>query len=594
MSNTTFPSSPVTFVDIPEVVRFDAHFKYSFFTPDESLDFSQQRQVDGDPARCVTFEFSPVDIDGRLLVRRRLATALRQTEHDLTSAIMEHDLTSTRFVGVRFQDTQLDGKLTSIVSGAVVDRIARHNAGVTGQFNATAAEIDDVLHRGTVNLFDVAKLMSGEAHHVSNDDDASIVARAASRLTALNASFIDEAHARERIDRQFERITDVGIDVQLNAKFIDPLITSVVTDPVSIHADEVADLVNSSRATQDEARRIMNSTGIDASEYEMFVEPTSVRAIDVKSFTGMKRIVGYVIDKYEVASDGTHVVHHPIVVTNPVASHAVDIEISYGRRYIYTVRTIAEVEFTTVLNGQNVAATLLISSRPGIRRVIDTVEHVPPPPPADFSVKWDHASHAPRLVWSFPVNRQRDIKTWRVFRRRSIAEPFELIREIDFDDSVIKVIEHVDLQIVDFVSGPINFHIDAEFNTAGEFIYTVCTVDAHGLMSNYSTQFIVRFDVGRSHTVTKLISIAGAPASYPNMYVTQDDVIVDIIADSHHNQVDVFFDPDALSLVRGKIRQDLVTSGDAGLYKLQFINVDLQQTAAVDIVIRNALTTRPV
>lgn len=586
MSNTTFPSSPITFVDIPEVTKFNARFEYNFFVPDESLDFTQQRfdKKNKNISKCIIFDFSPVNIVGQQSYNRK-STSNRKTL-DFTTAILEHDLTSVKFIGTRFQDSQLDGKLADIVSGAIGDKIQRYNAGLTNQFNATTTEINNILQRGSTNLFDVAKLITSDGETITGD--ASIIVKAASNLAKLNALFIDDAQTRVRIDQQFLKIADVGVDVQMNAKFVHSLITSVVTDPVSIHVDEVASLIDTSYTIQDTARRSMNSTGIDANEYEAVIEPTFIRAInDVKSFDGIKRIVGYIIDKIEVREDNIQVPQRPIIILNSTSTHAVDVEISYGRKYIYSIRTIAEVEFTSVLDGQVVAATILISSRVGKQHIIETVEYVAPPAPADFNIKWDYALRAPRLTWSFPVNKQRDIKSWRIFKRNSINESFELINEINFDNSIIKHQHNVNKQFINFVNSPINFYIDDKFNISQECIYTVCSVDAHGLMSNYSTQFVVTFNTGKNKITTKLLSIAGAPISYPNMYIDQEDIFVDVITDSQHKQVDIFFDPDTHILTRGALQNNIIIADNIGLYRLQFINCDLQQSAAIDLTIHN-------
>lgn len=71
------------------------------------------------------------------------------------------------------------------------------------------------------------------------------------------------------------------------------------------------------------------------------------------------------------------------------------------------------------------------------------------------------------------------------------------------------------------------------------------------------------------------------------MYVTQDDVVVDVIADSRRERVDVFFDPDAAWLKQGRSRTRHVKTDDVGLYRLQFINCDAQQTASIDIMVHD-------
>ena len=74
----------------------------------------------------------------------------------------------------------------------------------------------------------------------------------------------------------------------------------------------------------------------------------------------------------------------------------------------------------------------LVSSRQSQELEILCTEEVPPPHPADFNVRWLANSEELQLHWNFPVNTQRDIKQWQVFRRTSVYEPFELQKVFDF------------------------------------------------------------------------------------------------------------------------------------------------------------------
>ena len=59
----------------------------------------------------------------------------------------------------------------------------------------------------------------------------------------------------------------------------------------------------------------------------------------------------------------------------------------------------------------------------------------------------------------------------------------------------------------------------------------------------------------------------------------------DCIKDSRHHSLQVFFDPEYLSIVNdaGEDLELLTTKEQKGSYKLQIINVDRQQSQVIDI-----------
>ena len=62
-----------------------------------------------------------------------------------------------------------------------------------------------------------------------------------------------------------------------------------------------------------------------------------------------------------------------------------------------------------------------------------------------------------------------------------------------------------------------------------------------------------------------------------------------MIKDSGHDRVTVYFDPEFLEVFdeNGSDLGLLATGNNDGLYKLQFINTDLQQATTLDIIIND-------
>jgi hypothetical protein len=207
-----------------------------------------------------------------------------------------------------------------------------------------------------------------------------------------------------------------------------------------------------------------------------------------------------------------------------------------------------------------------------------------------------------------PIVATRDVKRFQVLRRKSVSEPFELIREFDFDDSDVLTPrkEVPDLSRVIKTEHSVGVFVDEEFTKDSTFIYALCSIDAHDLTSNYSQQFVVSFDRYKNKLVKQLISPSGAPKAYPNFYLLPDigvgigntNITVDAMKDSSHKQMKIYFDPEYLTVKeasglwssRGKALRLIDTTSSDSLYKLQIINVDRQKSQVLDIKIEDLRT----
>ena len=607
MNGSSYPSTPVIFVDIPEVTRVSAEFTYGFFVPDESNDTSG-RELSSTPVstidptrslrnvpRYVSITFLPGNV-----TKTNTRNEFRPANDNISSlslktqlnhVVFEHQLTSTAFTGIRFQDDLIDEKLFTMLSSSFEARVDRFNRGVSDQFAATQRSISNILSRANVNLLDAGTLMSAGHDTI----DAKLIVDGMNRLRSLNTRFIDESERREMLASEFDVVKDVGHDVQLNAKFASTLLSSVVNDPLGLYNDEITPMLVAASRLQSAAQAHVNVNVIDAAEFEPSADPVAIRRVTSALSEPVHRIVGFIIDRFEVSSSGELLPLQPIIVENPNATKAYDVNVAYGRRYAYAVRTIASVEFPAYDDAGIVLATVLISSKASQRYVVETVEHVPPPPPVDIDVRWDRGQNVMRLSWSFPTNTQRDIKRWQVFRRQTIYEPYTLLKEYNFDDSNVKYTtgEEPNASVTSIVTSPVNYYMDHDFNTSSTAIYAICAIDAHGMSSNYSEQFEVKFDQQRNGVVKRRISPSGAPKAYPNVFVTCDDVFVDVLRDSGHKQLDVYFDPEYLDIVdrSGQVGL-LATDKNGGMYRLQLINTDLQQAQMLDITLRDIRTKK--
>lgn len=617
--STSFPSKPVVGIDVPEVRRFRAQFHYNFFTTDERLNeegtvppqISRRKNTSFDSEfideiekivpRFVSFSFRPVKlqffakrspfIQASVSVNRR-----GLIRRNLDRIHGEDEFANASFTGIEFQDTGIDGKFYLLMSGSLAKRINSKNLETARAINDEIGKIGTAIDSEKVSLLDVSKFLNNETDVEIPDK---LIIKSLNRLQSLGARFLDDEQTQEKIDETFERIKRVKTRIRINNKIINSALQTSANDPVGIFADEIGPMLEKAANIQDNEVAASAPTEVDAADFDIVVDAIHQQAIPHNTiFSPTKRIIGYIIDKFEVLDDGTLEPQTPIILEEPNVNSAVDFKVAYGTTYVYQIRAIAEVVFATTDpdTEELVASTVLISSSPSQRVCVECVEEVPPPPPADFDVSWETRERAARLMWSFPVNPQRDIKRFQIFRRRTTMEPFQLVKEFDFDDSDVKTpgFENPNINLIERMNSPRTFWLDREFTKDSKFIYTLCSIDAHGLSSNYGMQFEISFDRFKNKLIKKLVSNSGAPKPYPNMYL-REDTFADVIKDSGHSRVRIYFDPEYLSVCHGRSSDRdlglLATDQTNGKYQLQFINLDLQKRQGIDILLRDKRTT---
>ena len=68
---------------------------------------------------------------------------------------------------------------------------------------------------------------------------------------------------------------------------------------------------------------------------------------------------------------------------------------------------------------------------------------------------------------------------------------------------------------------------DDTFNPTEITIYAICSIDAHGLVSNYSEQIAFTYDYLNKETLADLVSTPGAPIFYPNIMIPRKTIFFD-------------------------------------------------------------------
>lgn len=308
-----------------------------------------------------------------------------------------------------------------------------------------------------------------------------------------------------------------------------------------------------------------SNASIAESVYTTQVQPISAKPIgaqvakpqDVKSifsaYSEYPKInhAGYLITKIEVLQNGTYEERGKMVTDNPDGLYIVDKNIRYGGVYVYEVKSVYHVEL--LAEERNVddpscdelaLVEILIASEGNLASVRCT-ESIPPPPPTNIRVGFDYKTRKPRVTWQFPVNPQRDIKRFQVFKRMSVREPFKLIKEFDFDNSTIRtnVTEVASEKSLYRLDHPQISCIDNEWESGQKPIYTVACVDAHALSSNFCSQMRFIYDKRLNKVRNELVSFPGAPKPYPNLLLNEDS-FQDAIKVSGYDRMRVYLEPE--------------------------------------------------
>jgi len=618
----TFPSKVITVLDVPEVLDFHASFRYNFFVADEKVNDRGDRRVQGASdddeekelakriPRWIDFSFSPVDtrtnaaVDNEFVARiSRPQDVARLIRNNLSKIQNESDVAQKGYTALKLQDSSLDTKARRLVHHTLTTRARakwpdeKSNRKLLKKMQ-TRSEQSKLLNEITSNHITSRWIMHafGQMHQ-----NSTYLQRRSFTFKWKGKSHTHSYNMRRPKPSMFHRFTKHGTYAQVNNKFIHTILTRSVADPMGPFGDEFSLQLEDTKQLQEEERKHNRPGIIGDYEYLPNIVPISVERVDPNKIGTAVKIVGYLVDKFEYSHYGRRYKKTSIIIPGATTGSGVDSKIKYGSKYAYSVRSIALVQFTAVdeETSQVYAVSGLLCSRPSPETIVTCKEFRAPPPPGDVNFVWDYEDECLVIMWSFPVVSQRDIKRFQLFRRGSIKEPFELQVEYDFDDSVIPDprSEYPRRSRVKEMESPLTTYHDYEFTRDSIAIYSLCSIDAHDFSSNYSVQYVVWFDKVKNRLRKRLVSPSGAPKPYPNFYLVEGmipgmqdvNLTSDCIKDSRHHSLQVFFDPEYLSIVNddGEDLELLATKESKGSYKLQIINCDRQQSQVVDIEIED-------
>ena len=392
----------------------------------------------------------------------------------------------------------------------------------------------------------------------------------------------------------FNKLDNVRINTRVSTKYVKKIINNVVADGASPFSDEM-------KILQDGWGYIKDLPIRDSTEdyHDFDPEGTSTQT--------KTSVIGYIIEKYEnkmtgnVTKNKNELIKHPsIYIKGTENIDIIDRHVRYGGSYEYNIRTVvAVITNDTITQGDdkfNADLLKILVSAGTSKRSIYCSERISPLPPTSLFFQYNFKKDALLVNWEFPFNKQQDIKRFQIYRRDSLTSPFSLLREYNFDDSTETdgfSPASGNPNNIRKKSSPVCFFYDGDFNEESKYIYAVASIDARGLTSGYSDQFLVSYDRFINKTQAKFISRSGAPKPYPNIFLEQD-ALSDVIKEDKAKKINIYFNPECMEVTKSQLSEDgsvtslpsesIVKDGtyaSSGSYTFQIINIETQEQSSV-------------
>lgn len=222
---------------------------------------------------------------------------------------------------------------------------------------------------------------------------------------------------------------------------------------------------------------------------------------------------------------------------NPKSFKLEDIAVSYGKTYRYAVYPV--INYTLpAYEDYWMLEDFLVCDCPLFTEDIVCKENIRPLPPSKINFFYSDNEDKLRITWSSPAEPSGDIKGYQIFKRQSFDSPYTLLKQFEShseSDFYTRNSNVSDADVVVTTDGMSLIYHDDSFEKSKTSIYTLCSIDAHGFVSNYSEQIAIRYDFAKKEIVTDLISRVGAPLHMPNLLIPRktkffnnDDKIVSI------------------------------------------------------------------
>lgn len=592
------PSRSIDEVNVPEVSNFRCDFVYNFYTKDERVSpYNSVNQPPDKAARYITLTWQSPRVSSN--TTRQKAEQEFSISRQSSKIVSEDNFFDQDYLNYSFSSLEAVEQGASDLEN--ISRLSRYN---------------------TESLFQMARRQIAGVQSETQNESLKFVTEAYAKLADIpqDSLGLRVYDASGKLTDSEDLLRTIVDTLTIRTKIHSTIIPDVFKN--SVQKESYSNLLSlqQSYSNSFRGRPVDEFLRIDAVDVD-FQENNNVNKL-----TDPVNLMGYVIDRYSSSVNG-FTKENTFYIEDIEQTNFIDREVIYGKTYVYTIRVVAAVKILVQEDpgaSQTQIATVYVSSRP-ISAPVECFEYTPPPPPTGIRFSFDYKKRNLIITWDTPLNPQRDIKQFQVFRRKSIREPFELIAQYGFDRSEYgqngtgryKTGERVDandienmlnddLYLVKISDHPVlthvdeDFTLDPEFFVSSEYIYALASVDAHGMISNYSEQHHVVFDPYKNKLVTRVICNVGSPRQYPNMNLRMDAFKDTVrVSGDAARQLKIYFTPeylkvkdDVLLSKTHKIVEAQTATNKRPYYLLQLVNLDNQkmQSIKIDIDDPNNLT----
>jgi len=601
-------------MDLPDAKINSAKFVYNFFVPDErnndtGISRIKQKPQDNFPRevldkqvpRSVRLNFSLSDFE--------IGTVESGTSNSSSTSEKYEKFYSNETVDInRLSDfIQSENDICSIFDESLKynDTLLRER--LKSKSDLLAGLIDQVPGTSSATK-EVANLMKD----ISNQDAITDIN---STISNPNASFVNDVGEEFKLLR-FEKATRISLKCYVNK----PSIMNFVYSDLKSSSFNQSSMLSMNKHFENIDSKLENKkyyepvvkvdVNLSRNEGSVRLQPrlaslsknNSSQAFDGYLIPRLSsHIVGYIV-KRRTNITGTSKYSERIFYLNGSRIDSfIDTEILYGKTYFYEVAAVFRLKYSYPIfhgldSGRFATDTFLVRSDYSPPEKVKCIEKVPPKAPAVTFYNFDFGKDEGLLIdWRIPGSKQRDIKYFQVFRRKTIHDPFTCIALLDFDDSEVRTvpIEMVRSDATYKTNYARAFFKDYEFGRTSKYIYSIATVDAHGLSSPYGPQSLIYFDVDSNSLVVRRVSRSGAPKQYPNFFidpemddnVTVNNLTQDVMLSSNKRKIRIYLDADCryLSSQQSGNEEMIKLSTANSFYKFHMINIDRQKSADYEI-----------
>ncbi|MBP04988.1 MAG: hypothetical protein CMA72_09430 [Euryarchaeota archaeon] len=330
------------------------------------------------------------------------------------------------------------------------------------------------------------------------------------------------------------------------------------SDPMNSFSSNLSYAAGQYDASQSDSRTLFDPTSLSEEDYSFSAAPIAEFNYITSTPTkiGDAQVFGYLLEKSVIGNNGALTNLPSVLLTQPPGASGEqfiydDSDITLGESYVYGISTIALANVPDIqLEDGTGSALFVVKSR--VQTTTITAGTPFPSPPVDIEFFYDVDSGNLAISWNDSPETKNTTK-FQILRRDNIQSPFSLLRQYDFDNSIVNFesIEEVNYGLNVKMESPLTFYIDEKFDSLKQYIYALSSVDSMGTISPYSAQFLISIDSSIGDVRVIQVSPSGAPRPYPNFFI-DNQLTSESASLTGASNVEIYFTPEVYNVTKNE------------------------------------------